>query len=324
MKNESLGTLSLIVLLIIIILTAVYVQKQQELVVHRPDINEVTGRALELLSATATSSSAACPAGCVAIATPEPTTDKAKWQLDPVPRVAEQIDKKFKSELMKNHLETALFTNDKMWWREEKNDYRILVSEAKTFGVQVPTTEKASQLAPKKVGESHPALKHPLLKKIKKEIEKQMKTLNYKKDEMDNCPVNEAYDPFNNCLSTFTKGEQKCLLIAGYGTIDKKPSATPYFRLELACSDNYQTDYDKAAPYLFSLNILNPEWLVPDMAIYDVKKEGEWSRVSFGSNYGIFKKIDSGMRLVFGGTQNPSCELVETEKIPYKIYLNCK
>lgn len=324
MKNESLGTISLVVLLLLIILVAVYVQKQQELVVYRPDINEVTGKALELLSGTATSSSTTCPAGCVPAATPVPATDKAKWQLDPVPRITSQVEQKFKNELSKNHLEIASFENDKMWWRENKDGYRILVNEAKTLGVQVPTTETASQLAPKKTGEDHPALRHPLLKKVNKEIEKQMKALNYKKSSMANCPINEAYDPFNNCVSTFTKGEQKCSLIAGYGTLDKKPSATPFLRLELSCSKNYQADYNHIAPYLFSLNIVSPEWLVPDMAIYDIEEVGDWSRVSFGSNYGIFKKIDGGMRLVTGGIHSPSCTLVNSENIPNQIYHTCK
>ena len=56
----------------------------------------------------------------------------------------------------------------------------------------------------------------------------------------------------------------------------------------------------------------------------DIEEVGDWSRVSFGSNYGIFKKIDGGMRLVTGGIHSPSCTLVNSENIPNQIYHTCK
>jgi hypothetical protein len=60
------------------------------------------------------------------------------------------------------------------------------------------------------------------------------------------------------------------------------------------------------------------------MAVYNVQTHSIWSRVDFGSNYGIFQRISSGYRLITGGLNPPSCTLVTQEQIPLAIYQSCQ
>lgn len=333
MQKENVSTLALMVFLILLIIGAVYFQKQQALMATRPDVISIVAKALNTdysnlnnqKNLLATDSSA-CPSGCVAInnSTKASKTEKALWQADPVSRLTTLLREKFVTKINQGELEQASFINDQLWWRSEKENYRILVSGAKVVGFQVATTQTAMELAPKKPTDSHPATRHPQLKKVIKAINKEMSSLGYKKSNFGDCPVNEAYDPFNNCLASYTKDNHKCTLIAGYGRLDRQPSTTPYFRIEFACSDDYESAYQTAQPYLYSLNMINPEWRVPDMAVYQATTVGDWSRVSFGSNYGLFQKITSGYKLVAGGINPVSCLVAQTNSIPQEIYKDCR
>ncbi len=327
MEKENLNTIALLGFLLLLIIATLYIKKQQELVAVRPDYNAVIAKTL--LGFTGQASTEAqltesCPAGCVAAEKEEKPSKKQKdlWKADPVPRVSEVIDKKFSKNLDNKEIEQANFIDDQLWWRSE-NDYRILVPQAKVLGLQVPTTKKAEELAPDKKNQNHPASNHPLLKKVIRTINKEMSSLGYKRSKINHCPINEAYDPFNNCLYAYTNGEQKCILMGGYGRLDRQESDKPYLRLELACSDQYELARAQQEPFLYTLQIINPEWQVPDMAVYSIKTVDDWSRVSFGSNYGIFQKISSGYRLLAGGLKAPTCELVRAENIPESIYQNC-
>ncbi len=333
MQKENVSTLALMVFLILLIIGAVYFQKQQALMATRPDIFSVVAKALNTdysnlnnQKALLATNSGTCPSGCVATQNSTKTTkaEKAAWQADPVSRLTTVLHEKFAPKISQGELEQANFVNDQLWWRSEKEDYRILVPAAKVTGFQVATTQTALELAPKKSTDTHPAARHPLLKKVIKAINKEMSNLGYKKSKFINCPVNEAYDPFNNCLATYTKDNHKCTLIAGYGRLDRQASTTPFLRVELACSDDYEDAYQLAQPYLYSLNMINPEWHVPDMAVYNVITSGDWSRVSFGSNYGIFQKITSGYKLIAGGINPVSCLVAQTNSIPQEIYRECR
>lgn len=333
MQKENISTLALMIFLIALIFGAVYFQKQQALVATRPDIMTVIAKALSTdysnlnnQQNASASKSGSCPSGCVAVNSSSTTSkaEKAAWQADPVTHLSNVLSKKFAAKINQGELEQANFINDQLWWRSDKENYRILVSNAKVTGFQVATTQTAMELAPKKTTDSHPAARHPLLKKVIKAINKEMSSLGYKKGQFSDCPVNEAYDPFNNCLATYIKDNHKCTLIAGYGRLDRQASVSPYLRVELACSDDYEAAYQTAQPYLYTLNLVNPEWRVPDMAVYNVAISGDWSRVSFGSNYGIFQKITSGYKLIAGGVNPVSCLVAQTNSIPQAIYQNCR
>lgn len=337
MQKENLSTIGLIAFLFVLILVAVYLRKEQELVVTRPDLTTVVSQTLETLgggSGSSESGAVACPAGCVAQNSANSTTTKQKpsdaqkeaWRADPATHVSEVLRTQFAKQILQGELEQGDFTNDQLWWRSDEENYRILVAPAKTTGYQVPTTATAGELAPKKPTDKHPAARHPLLKKVIKAVNKEMSKLGYKKSAFATCPVNEAYDPFNNCLATYTRDDHKCTLIAGYGRLDRQASVTPYLRLELSCSDAYEASYHLAAPYLYTLNLVNPEWLVPDMAVYQVEELGDWSRVNFGNNYGIFQKVEQGYKLVAGGDiNNPvTCLTAQTFNIPQEVYQSCR
>lgn len=331
MQKENISTLALMVFLILLIVGAVYFQKQQALMATRPDIFSVVAKALSTdyfnhQKVNSSTASGTCPSGCVSTNNSGKTTkaEKLAWQADPVSHLSTVLHDKFSSKINQGELEQTNFVNDQLWWRSEKENYRILVSGAKVTGFQVVTTQTALELAPKKSTDLHPAARHPLLKKVIKTINKEMSDLGYKKSHFDNCPVNEAYDPFNNCLAFYTKDNHKCTLTVGYGRLDRQASATPYLRVELACSDAYEESYQKAQPYLYTLNLINPEWHVPDMAVYNVATVGDWARVNFGSSYGIFQKIDSGYKLIGGGINPLSCLIVQNNSVPQEIYRECR
>ncbi len=318
MEKDSLSTVALIGLLLIMIVVALYVKKEQELLVTKPDVKTVVAQVLADQTTTESQCDQSCP-------TPTPTpSQKDKWRQDPVPKIKEELEKKFAKEIEGEQIRTAFFVKDQVWWRSEKENYRILVDQAKVFGMQVPTTTKASELAAKNPGQDpHPANRHPQLKKAIREINKQMGDLGYKKDQFKECPVSEAYDSFNNCVATFTKDQQKCSLIAGYGTLEKSGTDQSQLRIELACSNQYEAAYQAAQPYLMTLNTINPEWRVPDMAVYQIAKNGVWSKVSFGTNQAIFEKVSEGYRLVDGGPKL-NCDKMWEAKVPQTVYENCQ
>jgi hypothetical protein len=325
MDKDGLSSVALIGLLLAIIITALYVRNANELVATRISYDQVVGGLFDSLSGVVANTET----NGTPTTTPEPTskptaTQKEAWQADPIPKIATEIQTKFQAELTANSLSSTTYINDQLWWRSDAEDYRILVKNAQVFGVQVPTTEAAKQKVPQSENDDHPALTHPLLAKVAKEISKQMSDLGFKRASFKNCPVNEAYDPFNNCVYTYTLESLKCSLIAVYGRIDKKPDLQPYLRLELACSSDYDQAYANAIPYLLTLNLINPDWRVPDMAVYAIQNYGDWSRVNFGHQYGIFRTIPGGYRLVTGGYLPPTCTLVNTESIPQAIYQECR
>jgi hypothetical protein len=318
MDKDTFSTVALIGLLLAIIVSALYVRKANELVVARTDLNQVVGSIFDQFLDVSTPTATPQP-------TPKPTTSqKASWQIDPVPKVAAEIEAKFQSDLIAQNLSTVTYINDQLWWRSEKEGYRILVTGAKVFGAQVPTTQVAREKAPQDNKSEHPALTHPLLAKVSKEISTQLDALGFKRDHFKNCPLSEAYDPFNNCVYYYTRDQVKCSLIAGYGRLDKQPDQLPYLRLELACSSDYDSAYASAAPYLLTLSLINPDWYVPDMAVYSSRTVDNWTRVSFGQQYGIFTQLDDGYRLLTGGYYPPSCDLVTSENVPIEIYQECR
>ncbi|MDO5561430.1 MAG: hypothetical protein Q4G02_01510 [bacterium] len=327
MDKDSFGTLALIGFLLALILLAVRVKKDQELVAIRPDYSTVVAQVLGAVNQekSTDATAAACPQTCASPVAAEPVVEKEILAANPTVSISNTLSEKFAKQISRGELEQVNFTNDQLWWRSPEENYRILVSGASVAGFQVPTTAKAATLAPSKENEAHPAATHPLLKKVIKTISKEMSSLGYKKSKFSQCPVSEAYDPFDNCVATYThKNGQKCSLIAGYGRLDRQLSETPYLRLELACSDQYEQAYQQVQPYLYTLRAINPEWRVPDMAVYQVETSGIWSRVSFGSNYGIFQKIDNGYKLVTGGATLPGCLLVQSNNIPQEIYRECR
>jgi hypothetical protein len=308
MDKDGLSSIALICLLLVIILVAYYVRRNHVLDLRQLTLGEqVAG---------------------VVTATPKPE-EKEEKKVTPVEgqdlmmTLASGVENAFQTDLVAGNLTTVTYINDQLWWRSDNEGYRILVTPAKTFGVQIPTKVRASDFTPSKAGENHPALADTLVAGVIKELNQQFNNLGYKKGSFKNCPISEANDPFNNCVATYTKGADKCSLIVGFGRLDRQLEIQAYFRLEVACAETYAVAYQKAQPYLFILEIANPAWRVPDMAVYEVKTVGTFSYVNFGSNYGIFQKNEKGQRLLAGGTTPPPCALVTQEQIPAEIYQNC-
>ncbi len=329
MQKENLTTIGLIIFLVVMIFVALYYTREYELVATRPDLNSIVSRVLGDSTTQATPGAQACPETTCPPAELDPTEQQfLDYQANPPSHLITTIPEKLATQLAHDQAEAQYYVDDQLWWRAENSDqyspYRILVTPATVLGFQVPTTNTALELTPTGINnELHPAAKHPLFEDIITEIDRQMKDLDYKKSAFESCPVNEAYDPFNNCLATYTLDDYQCSLIGGYGRLDRQTSASPYLRLELACSNQFPTAYAQAQPYLYALELIDPEWRTPDMAVHSVQTAGEWSRVSFGQNYGIFQKITSGLTLVHGGDTLPTCALVQEKQIPLSLVPEC-
>lgn len=250
----------------------------------------------------------------------EPPAESAS----PINYLAGVIRQKFASSFIDNNLTDGIYAPDSLWWRSEKEGYRILVKNARTYGVQQVVGKTLSTTDDIKPGiTTHPASKNVHLAKIIKEIKNLFKELGYKESKFSQCPVSQAYDPYNNCVAIFTKGQQYCSLLVGFGRLDRQPDLRSYERLELSCSDAYQAAYQQAAAYLRVLNLVNPTWRVPDMAVYEVHSLNGWSRVSFGAQSGIYYQSAEGLQLLGGGSAPLSCALVETWQVPQTIYQEC-
>ena len=331
MDKEALTSVAVIGLLLIVIVIASVFNKRQELVAVRPDLNQVNSKVLTRLlgnqeTPTDESEAGSCPVGCVAQATPEPTPDtKKQWQQDPVPYVRDRINTHFAKQLANGEADSNYITNTTMWWRSPDEDYRILVPAGKTLTVSVPTTAKAYTLTPEDKNQQHPALRHPLLAQVEKEITTRLKKLDFKKSSFNHCPVNESYDPFDNCVATFTKNDQRCNLIAGYGQSSSSLEPDkPYLRLELTCSDQYQQAYNQAAPYLYTINLINPPWLAQDTAVYHLQNQGELIKVDFGYHQAYFQPIDDGLRMLETDNFTSSCALHYQNGTQQIVQLNCR
>lgn len=249
-------------------------------------------------------------------------TDEQNYA-DPTSYVAAQIKKKFASEFKEKDLTDGIFVNDVMWWRSDKEQYRLRLPNAKTYGVQLVTNQVDTPDNINPGVTPHPASKNRTLGKISKEIAKLMVNLGYKQSEFATCPVSEAYDPYNNCVAIFVRHETRCSLIAGFGRIDKQADLLAYQRLELSCSPSYAPAYQQTAPFLHSLNLTNPAWKVPDMTVYNVSQDGDWFRVEFGAMVGLYHQTLSGIELVAGGSEPFSCAQMERSSIPESIYHHC-
>ena len=245
MEKENLSTLALIGFLLLLVIVALYINKEQELVATRSNYNEVISNVFSNFGEPTGSSEAelsgACPTGCITdeAAVTAQNNQKNVWRRDPASSISSVIEKEFATQLGNHDLEQANFVNDQLWWRSQEENYRLLIPNATVVGFQVPTTERAGELTPKDDDTVHPASTHPLFKKIIKQINRSMSSLGFKKGQFAQCPISEAYDPFNNCLQTYTYEDMKCSLIGGYGRLDRQASEQPYLRLELSCSNQY-------------------------------------------------------------------------------------
>jgi hypothetical protein len=328
MAKDAFASIGMVIVLLVLVVFVWYWQKQNQLVAVRPQRNEATSLFFnnfgQWLGGSETATTGA-DCDCPTLPTPTPTPNqKQQWQAAPVAYIRSQIELKFAPDMRQAALATSFYGHDQMWWRAEKENYRILIPDAQVVGFQVPTTDAAAKLVPAKPNDLHPAQRHPLLKKVTQEVNKLFSSLGYKKSSFQSCPVSEAYDPFDNCVATYTRDEHKCSLIAGYGRVDRVVSDDPYLRLELACSDSYQSAYDQAVPYLYAVNVINPEWRVPDMAVHEVVAEGELTRVNFGQTQAYFQKLDNGLRLVSSKLATPNCEVVTDAVKGERTYLNCR
>ena len=328
MDKDAITSVAVIGLLLVVVIVATVLNNRQQLVATRPHVNAVISNTLGVmlgseLEAEAVNQinqgSTTCPTGCSLNPTPEPAAgQKEQLQADPIPFVRDTVASKHVSELSDASLGADYGIDTTLWWRSE-DGYRIQVSGGKTVVFQVPTTQTAYQLAPaggKKQDEDlHPALRHPLLGAVKKEMTDALDKLDYKQTNIDACPVDDAYDPFVNCIAAFThkKNEQKCLLLARYGAygvgIDTN---NPVLRVELTCSSNYQQAKDLASPYLYAINIIDPEWLIPDSTVYSVEhdpNEADIVTVDFGYHRAYFQQLENGLRLLGNNTSDRSCSV---------------
>ena len=334
MDKDAITSVGVIGLLLVVVIVATVINNRQQLVATRPQIDTVVSNALETMLGVEIEAEAidqinqgntSCPLGCSLNPTPEPVAgQKEQIQADPIPYVRDVITSKHTSELSSGSLQTVYSLDAPLWWRSD-DGYRIRAQGGKSFTAQVVTTATAYQLAPtggkKQDQDVHPALRHPLLGTIQKEITSALKDLDFKVAKLDNCPVNDAYDPFNNCIAAYThkKNNQKCLLLARYGTheVPLDPQ-NPALRIELTCSDTYDQAYALASPYLYAVNIINPEWLVPDSAVYSVNRDDQEPsivRVEFGyqqeAPYRIayFQQLDKGLQLLGNNISERSCSV---------------
>lgn len=306
--KDSLSTLAMVALLVLLTIVCFCFQQDQTLVATRDSRDTITSTVLGVAtpSASLIDRATSCPEGCALVE--EKPTAKELLQADPVTYIATETSQKFAKQIANSSLQMSTDQDEILWWRSDKEDYRLAIPNATVVGWQVATTEKAVALTPTDINSAHPAARHPQLKKVITTVNKLMTKIGYKKSAFAQCPVNEAYDPFNNCLATYTlkDSEMRCSLIGGYSqlTTDATDQAEPYLRVELACSDQYQTAYSQAFPYLFVLDQVNPPWKIPDMAVLGVDQNGDTARVTFDQNYyGQYRRVENGYQLIDGGVK---------------------
>ncbi|MBQ6436808.1 hypothetical protein IJJ27_04635 [bacterium] len=334
MDKDAISSVAVIALLLVIIVMATIFNSRNELVVSRPDANSVVTKVLnkwfgaETTPPATTDASNNCPLGCEAIPSPQPVANqKQQYQQDPVPYVRDQVEAALNQALKNGEVESVYSLDTNLWWRSDEEGYRIIVPGAKTISFQVPTTQKAYQLAPGKDNELHPARRHPMLEQAEKEISKALKKIDFKQGNFSRCPIDDAYDPFDNCVATFTKGKQRCLLSASYGQFNQPASTSdPYLRLDLTCSDNYEWAYNQEAPYLYAIDIINPRWSIPDMAVSQIatddNKQLTW--VDFGTHQAYFQHLENGLRLLDSEPEGLSCDLLHDPNNTQLLQLHCE
>lgn len=333
MDKEALTSVGVIFLLLVVVIVATVINNRQQLVATRPQVNAVMSEALGSMLGIEKEAeqvsqiqqgSTACPVGCSLKPTPEPAAgQKEQLQADPVPFVRDALTSKMATSLQEGALETVYSLDTQTWWRSDEG-YRIQMTAGKTLTAQTPTTAKAYELAPATANEEknkgveiHPALRHPILTVAEQEMRAAMKKLDFKEVKLSQCPVDDAYDPFDNCLAAYVhkKSAQKCLLLARYGKYGEVADPThPFLRIELTCSDNYDHDYALAAPYLYAIRMIDPDWLIPDTAVYGVTREADDRvLVNYGYRQARFQEIDRGLRLISETPGAASCEVTSDE-----------
>jgi len=337
MDKDALTSVGVIALLLIVVVAATVLNSRQKLVATRPQVNAVISETLGMLvgdekeleaAQNATADDTACPVGCTLKPTPEPAAgQKEQLQSDPIPYVRDSLSERLGSSLTAGEAETVYSLDTDTWWRSEEG-YRIKMTGGKTITTQVATTPTAYQLAPtdakSKDNVRHPALQHPLLFSAYETVTKALKKLDYKETRLDKCPVDDAYDPFDNCLAAYVhkKNNQRCLVLGRYGRYGEAADpAKPYLRLEVSCSPNYEAGYTQAAPYLYAINIIDPEWLLPDTAVQAVSRENSnIVKVDFGYRQAFFQEIDKGLRLVNEKAGQTSCEVLSLDEGGMNLY----
>ncbi len=330
MDKDAITSVGVIALLLAVIVAATVLNNRQQLVATRPQVNSVVSDALQSMlgeekeaemATNAQNGSTSCPAGCTLKPTPEPAAGaKEQLQSDPIPYVRDSVSEKIATSLQEGAAETVYSLDTPTWWRSD-DGYRIKITGGKTLSIQVPTTQTAYQLAPASVqtknADLHPALRHPLLSQAYETVTGALKKLDYKQVKITNCPVDDAFDPFNNCLAAYVhkKNEQRCLVLARYGQYGAVAEASkPYLRVEVSCSPNYDNSYAGAAPYLYAVNMIDPEWLLPDTAVEGVERiNGNQVQVDFGYRKAFFQEIDKGLRLVNETAGATSCEVLSLD-----------
>ena len=323
MDKDAIQSMVAIGLLLIITIGATIYSNRLQLVSTRPRVNEVASQTLKNLLGNKdeaeqldgqTLPDGTCPAGCTAVAsTPIPAANRqAQWQSDPVPYARDRIAENFANDFSDGALESVYATGTSFWWRSKSENYRIRVHDAKTIAWQIPTTTKAYELTPDSK-QTHPALRHPTLKAVSDHVSKSLKKIGFKQSHFNDCPVSENYDPFNNCVATFTHDDMKCSLIAGYGKYEQWTDSTnPYLRLELSCSGAYELSYAQAAPYLYAVKMIHPSWYTNDMAVYEVVDSNDLTWVDFGYTSAYFQDINGGLRLLNSDETAKSCDFIHS------------
>ncbi|MBQ6437996.1 hypothetical protein IJJ12_01270 [bacterium] len=317
MDKDALASVGVIALLLIVIGVATYYNNSQQFVATRGQLNQVVSKTLSTLLTKKKEATAAqiqqttCPA--CEVPTPSPTANqKQQFQADPIPYVRDALSAKFATQLSAGELESVYTIGSHMYWRDGSDGYRISVDGGKTLSLQVPSTAKAYQVTPDKTSDTHPALRHPLLAKVSQEVSRALKKIDFKQSHFSECPLWAPYDPFDNCVATFTKNDMKCSLVALYGRYGQRDIATddPYLRLELSCSDNYDTAYALQAPYLYAVNLISPPWATPDMVVEELAAGEGLTWVNFGYTSAYFQEIDSGLRLLDQADLTQSCQII--------------
>ncbi len=328
MDKEALTSVGLIGMLLVIVIAATVINSQQQLVATRPQIDSVVSNTLENFlgieheteeSLKAQAGETTCPLGCTAktVASPAPEREE-QLQSDPIPYVRDQVGEQHATQLQSGELESIYNTDSDLWWRSSEG-YRIRTTGAKRVTFQLPTTAVAYTLAPSegKQNQIHPAIRHPVLQSVHKEITQVMKELDFKETKLGTCPVDESLDPFDNCLAAYVhkRNDQKCLLVAGYGRADGETDpSNPYLRLELSCSDQYEIAHNVAVPYLYALSIIDPPWLRPETAVYALSRDSDGvMHVDLGYTQAYFREIDHGLQLVGSPNGDRTCNLIRED-----------
>ncbi|MCX6733288.1 MAG: hypothetical protein NTX63_00575 [Candidatus Peregrinibacteria bacterium] len=134
---------------------------------------------------------------------------------------------------------------------------------------------------------------------------------------------------FYDYIVAYEKGSTICTFTQNRDYYNPKDDESKWLTsLTFACSDDLKASYDAQLPYLQVFEKVLREPFTGEYAVTDIGKPyGDFTIVNFGGRrggfYSIFKKSGATYKILYSGQEDPSCKIVDLNKIPKQIAPRC-